>query len=342
MGKPLLKEIRFEIIQKCNLNCKYCYVDKITKSEGTKELSFEEIKKAVQEAMKQGLEAVSITGGEPLLRYDLVKQVIKFCSDKKLKTGILTNGTLSDENKIKELKKLGLTWIRISLDGSNQKVNSFCRSLSDFNKIVDTIKFSKEHNLYTIVRTTAGDKNKEDLLNVIKLAISLKADRIDIQPIYPTNNKELDKEFMLHLKDHKKITKELLKFRRKVKDKIDVVLYHNWFEFISPEYRGEPVYFSSCGRTFCFIDALGNIKTCGPNSKVLGNIRKDGLLDVWDNQDFLIELRKNKAYGVCKGCNRFSLCLNSCPAATYNLYKDLAHSPPLCPRVRESEEGFYE
>lgn len=336
-----LKEIRIEVTQRCNLKCRYCYVEHLTKTKRREELSFEEIKRVINEAMKQGLEIVSLTGGEPLIKYDLVKKVIKFASNKGLKTGILTNGILTTEDKIKELKKLGLDWIRISLDGSNKRINSLCRDKRGFNNIIDTIKFSKKAGLYTIIRSAANNKNRDDLKNLIKLAIKLKVDRIDIQPIYPTHNKKINKEFILSTENHKKLATELLKFRRKIKSPIKIILYYNWFEFLLPEYKREPVYMSSCGRTFCFVDAFGFVKTCGPNSKLLGNIRNKNILDIWNNSKFLKQVRKNERYEICKACDKFNLCLNSCPAATYNLYKNLKHSPPLCPMVRESKYGFY-
>lgn len=340
-NKNPLKEIRIELTQKCNLGCRYCYIEYLTKTNGKKEISFQEIKKVINEAMKQGLETVSLTGGEPFLRYDLVKKIIKFASDKGLKTGILTNAVLTNEDKIKELKKLGLDWIRISLDGSNEEINSLCRDRIGFNNIIDTIKISKKLGLYTIIRGTANRKNKTDLINLIKLAIKLNADRIDIQPIYPTKNKIIDKEFMLNVKEHKKTAANLLKFRRTIKNPIKIILYYNWFEFLLPEFQNEPVYMSSCGRTFGFVDAFGFFKTCGPNIKLLGNVRKENILKIWNESKFLKQLRKNGKYEICKTCDKFNLCLNSCPAATYNLHKDLKHSPPLCPRVRESKYGYY-
>lgn len=341
MKQPLLKEIRIELTQRCNLACGYCYVQQLTKTKGSSEISFEEIKKIINKAMEQRLETISFTGGEPFIKYDLLKKIIKFACDKGLKTGILTNGTLTTQDKIKELKKLGLDWIRVSLDGSNKKVNSLCRDKKGFSSIINTIKFSKKMGLYTIIRSTANNKNINDLKNLIRLAIKLKVDRIDIQPIYPTHNKKIDKEFMLSTKNHKKIAAELLKFRRRIKNPIKIILYYNWFEFLLPEYKGEPVYMSSCGRSFGFIDAFGFFKTCGPNTKILGNIRKENILKIWNESKFLKKIRKHERYEICKTCNKFDLCLNSCPAATYNLHKQLEHSPPLCPKARESKYGFY-
>ena len=339
---PSLKEIRIEITQKCNQKCKYCYVRHLTKQIGKKELNFDEIKKVITETMEQGLKTVSLTVGELFLKYGLVKRIIKFCSDKGLKTGLLTNATLTTKDKLKELKKLDLDWIRISLDGTTKEMNMVCRDNKNFENITKTIKWSKQLGLYTIIRTTANNKNMDDLKNMIDLAIRLKVNRLDIQPIYPTSNKKIDKKFILNVKNHRKVATELLKYRRKFKNNpIRIILYYNWFEFILPEYQGESVYRSSCGRSFGFIDAYGFIKTCGPNTKILGNIRKDDILEVWNSNEHFKQIRKNEKLSICKKCDKFDLCLNSCPAATYNLHKDLKHSPPLCPKVRESEQGYY-
>lgn len=339
---PPLKQIRIEVTQKCNQNCKYCYVEHITKKEDKEELTFEEIKDIITETMGQGLETVSLTGGETFLKYELAKKVFEFSSKNNLKTGLLTNGTLANKKQLRELKEMGLDWIRVSLDGTTKEINAACRDDNNFENIINTIKWSKEVGLYTIIRTTASNRNKHDLKKMMHFALELGVDRLDIQPFFPTTNEEIDKKFFFNTQDHKEICGKLLEYRRELQDKpMKIILYHDWFEFILPEYKGEEVAMATCGRSFCFIDSFGNVKTCGPNSQILGDVRQDNILNTWNNSKALRQHRQNIPYGVCKECDKFHLCLNSCPAPTYNLYKSLEHPPAMCPKVRESEDGYY-
>ena len=82
-------------------------------------LSFEEIEKVARAAISLGLNKIRITGGEPLVRRDLVNLIgnlskIKLTSD----LSITTNGTLL-EDYAQDLKEAGLHRVNISLDTFN-------------------------------------------------------------------------------------------------------------------------------------------------------------------------------------------------------------------------------
>lgn len=341
---PQLEELRLELTQICNLNCRYCYVNACRANQSgakkAKELSLAEIKILIRDAARGGLKIVSLTGGEPFLKAGLLEEIVSFASDMGLQTGTLTNGTVCSNDDVKNLRERGLAWLRVSLDGSSEETNFSCRGRADFADIIRTLRASKKAGLKSIVRTTVTSKNAHDMKGMIRLAEKLSVDRLDIQPLFPVNSEKIDDEFMLKLKDHMKVASQLLVLRRAMKPKVDVVLYSNWFEFLLPEYGGEPVYESKCGRSFCLVDAYGNVKSCGPNLKVAGNIRKSSILEIWENSMHFKQIRKNERFGICKTCDKSDLCV-TCPAATYNLYRNINHPSPLCPKVRESEYGNY-
>ncbi len=64
-------EFHWELTGKCNLNCVYCYNSATnTKEYNAQELSFEEIKRLVEETKDYGTRLFTISGGEALLRPD--------------------------------------------------------------------------------------------------------------------------------------------------------------------------------------------------------------------------------------------------------------------------------
>lgn len=84
-------------------------------------LTFEEITHLVQIFTKLGVQKVRLTGGEPLLRQELVKLVAMLSQIPSLEIALTTNGSLLAKHA-QDLKDAGLNRVTISLDSLNDKV----------------------------------------------------------------------------------------------------------------------------------------------------------------------------------------------------------------------------
>ena len=76
-GAPLI--VSFAVTKACNLRCLHCHVD--AKDAFVNELGLRESMRAIEEMAALGTEAVIFSGGEPLLRKDLVKALARHCVD---------------------------------------------------------------------------------------------------------------------------------------------------------------------------------------------------------------------------------------------------------------------
>ena len=113
-GRPV-ESLRISITQRCNLNCFYCHKEG-ERTQGNTEMSPAEIQRITEIAASFGIKYVKLTGGEPLIRKDII-EIIKLL---KVTPGIkevsmTTNGVLL-AGRVRELKKAGLTRVNISLD----------------------------------------------------------------------------------------------------------------------------------------------------------------------------------------------------------------------------------
>jgi uncharacterized protein len=118
--------ITLNISQTCNLACKYCYADSGTFGEAPKVMSWEVAKKAVDFlfARTKGCKEIGIIffGGEPLLNFKMIKDVVEYSRDLAAKEGkrigfsLTTNGTVLTDEIIEFLCRhhFGL---KVSLDG---------------------------------------------------------------------------------------------------------------------------------------------------------------------------------------------------------------------------------
>ncbi|MFA6409238.1 MAG: radical SAM protein [Gammaproteobacteria bacterium] len=109
--------LRISVTDRCNLRCSYCVPEEgLPFVPARKILTFEEIVAIVQAASRLGINKVRLTGGEPLLRRDIVKLVCMLSKiDGILDLALTTNGILL-ANLVLDLKKAGLKRVNVSLD----------------------------------------------------------------------------------------------------------------------------------------------------------------------------------------------------------------------------------
>ncbi|MEM2110555.1 MAG: GTP 3',8-cyclase MoaA [Candidatus Bathyarchaeia archaeon] len=113
-GRPV-ETIRVSVTQRCNLNCFYCHREG-EKSNNNVEMTSEEIRKIIAIAASFGIGKVKITGGEPLVRNDIVDIVRKIKNTHNIKEVSMTTNGILLKNYASNLKNAGLSRINVSLD----------------------------------------------------------------------------------------------------------------------------------------------------------------------------------------------------------------------------------
>lgn len=111
-GRPVLN-LRISVTQKCDKHCPYCHRE--GESNPSTVMSVQEIIRIVKIALSFGVSRVKITGGEPLLRKEIVEIVKNIAELEGLKDlSMTTNGT-NLKNLTEQLKSMGLNRVNISL-----------------------------------------------------------------------------------------------------------------------------------------------------------------------------------------------------------------------------------
>jgi len=122
-GRPLLN-LRVAITRECNLRCPYCHREGEEKNErnDTVEMTVDEVVRIVRVAVGLGISKVKLTGGEPLMRKDVVEIIRGIASLQGLKDlSMTTNGTLLT-SLAKDLRVSGLMRVNINLPTINREV----------------------------------------------------------------------------------------------------------------------------------------------------------------------------------------------------------------------------
>ncbi|OGC08950.1 hypothetical protein A2246_00580 [candidate division WOR-1 bacterium RIFOXYA2_FULL_37_7] len=135
--------LRISVTDRCNLRCTYCMPKEGVKFKPHSEiLSYEEIEKIVRVAVKLGFYKFRLTGGEPLVRKNIVSLVEKLAKINGVKTLAMTTNGLLLPMYAKDLKKAGLNRLNISLDSLKAERYKIITCGGNLSDALDGIKAS--------------------------------------------------------------------------------------------------------------------------------------------------------------------------------------------------------
>ena len=143
--------------QRCNLKCVHCYSNsKNINYDG--ELTTVEAKSMIDDLAKFKSPVILFSGGEPLMRPDLF-ELIEHAVKVGLRAVISTNGTLITKKIAARLKKFGLSYVGVSLDGLTDVNDKFRGYEGAFNKALTGIKNCRAEGIKVGLRFTINKRN---------------------------------------------------------------------------------------------------------------------------------------------------------------------------------------
>jgi AdoMet-dependent heme synthase len=318
LGKNTLtypKIIYFEITNRCNLLCKHCYSNsgKIK----NKELTKKEIFSLIDESAKQGLEFLSIGGGEPLLRmeiFEIIKKVIK----KGIQVELVTNGTLISKDSIKKLSQTGLKYVQISLDGFDKESYMCIRRKDLFQEVINGINQLSKKFIVT-VSTVLTKENYKHIEKIIKLSEKNGAKYFRVIKLMNLG-RATNSDLAITEKEIKQTLEKLNKLKnKKIKIELDENILYPVRKTIFWLPRG--VYGCSAGRSTCNINSIGDVFPCTflqYSELNCGNIRKQTFSEIWKSSEILAAFRDiNQLESPCNNCKHLKICLGGCRAEAY-------------------------
>ncbi len=165
--------LRISVTDRCNLRCRYCmpeagYADIIPREEI---LSFEEIVRVAEAAAKLGIRKIRLTGGEPLVRHNVVDLISKIHEIEGIEEiGITTNGILLPE-MAEDLKKAGVTRVNISIDTMDPEKYKRITRGGDLNRVLAGIEAAKKAGLTPVKLNVValGGFNEDEFGDFIEL-----------------------------------------------------------------------------------------------------------------------------------------------------------------------------
>ena len=328
--------VYFNPTERCNLNCKYCYIPDEMRRNGPhmseKELvsALSILKSHFRKTVKGRKPQIVFHGSEPLMNKEAVfAGISRFRDD--FDFGVQTNATLLDDEAIAFLKDNDVG-IGISVDGPDVKTGDANRrdwnGKGSFAKAVDAMRKLADYKAFTVICTVtssnmAGLSKTVDffhengvstcMLNIVRCT----------QPGARTVKPD-DSEAVMHFMKALDRTYELYK---KTGRRLVVANFANiMLAILAPSARKLMCDISPCGGGRCFF-AVAADGRCFPCSEFVGlpefcggNIFKDDIGGILGSEPFKqVTGRLVENIHPCRNCAIRHFCGSPCPAEAFNM-----------------------
>ncbi|MBP3746358.1 MAG: thioether cross-link-forming SCIFF peptide maturase [Ruminococcus sp.] len=331
-----IKAMCLNIAHDCQLRCKYCFASTGDFGKGRKLMSFETGKHAIDFLLeksgdRQNLE-LDFFGGEPLMNFNVVKQVVEYARSREKEYGkrfrftITTNGLLLDDDKIDFINR-EMSNVVLSIDGRKETNDKF-RVLPNGQGCYDMIlpKYKKlvagrgDKEYY--VRGTFTNKNL-DFSNDVFALYDAGFDQISVEPVVGDSD-----EYALTEKDLPAVFKEYEVLARKIIDNEKNGKKFNFFHFMLDLDQGpcaiKRLRGCGCGNDYVAITPDGDIFPChqfvGIDEYKMGNIDEGTF-----NYEMKADFAKAHVYSKpeCRKCWAKFYCSGGCNANNYQYMGDI-------------------
>jgi radical SAM protein with 4Fe4S-binding SPASM domain len=327
----LPSDIRLQITPRCNHHCHHCFS---SSNDGIaiKELSDSEFLSLIDQVVHEELRAISITGGEPLVRLNLVFKILERLQAYAITKTLNTNGWFMSLPTAIRLKEAGLNIVQISLDSSvEEKHDSFREMRGSYERALNAVESSANAGLETHVRTTITSFNYDEMPSILELTLKKGAHRLVVKPLILSGRgshycKPLSPD------QHKRAVRDLI---NQIRSNPNLTLNHvqfltPCFPFLVDQEYVQYVEACECGDNLAFIASNGDVQPCGYAHLILGNILETSLEKIWSHSPYLLEWREKRLNGKCLVCEFGKLCQGGCRAAAYETTGNMMSLDPSC------------
>lgn len=158
----------WNVTRRCNLHCGHCYADSHDR-DYPGELSREEGARLLEELAAFGVPAVLFSGGEPLLRADVL-DLARLGRRLGMRTVLSTNGTRIDAATAQDIAAAGFSYVGVSIDGIGALNDKVRGSRGAFDAALSGIRAARAAGLRTGIRFTVHARNRAQLGRIFELA----------------------------------------------------------------------------------------------------------------------------------------------------------------------------
>lgn len=329
-GIPLFGD--FELTPLCNFDCKMCYVHlEADQLHGQSVLPVEIWKDLMHQAWEAGMLSANLSGGE-CLTYPGFEELFLYLHSLGCEVGVLTNGLLLDDKRIRFFRDHSPSSIQITLYGWNDDVYERVTGRRVFSTVVDNIKRAVEADLPVRINITPSNYLGEDIFETIRTARQI-CESVMINSTYTSPREETgragmqgDADIELYIRAYKYYEQlegcELLEIETEEIPPCGGSLHET----------AKCGFTCGGGRSSFSINWKGELKPCIEMEAIKACPLKDGFAEAWAKVNQTVN--NWPRVPACEGCAYSDIC-NNCAAHVLQYAEPGKQPYRLCEQTRE-------
>ncbi len=332
-SRPRLQTLIFEVTQRCNHSCLHCY--NVWSSQFADypggELDTPRTLTLLSKALDEsGCHHVTLTGGEPLLREDLI-QILDLLHGRGADATLISNGHLLTEPAVMELLDRQVRLFELPLLSHRREIHDgLCGSRGAFDAVLAAMSYLRYHRGQFVAVFVITQHNVSDLYPAIKLAFAFGARGFMLNRFNPGGRGRDNLAELLPTVD------QLEESLRIANDAVAELGFPISCSIpIQPcliDTRAYPnLSFGFCAagteRAYYTLDPLGNLRPCNHTSTILGNLLKESFAELTGPERMGPFVQATPPF--CAPCALRATCQGGCKAAAQVCYGSLCAEEPF-------------
>ena len=339
--------ISWNLTYRCNLACEHCYLDAggrpKVQSENfldRSELGTDECRRIIDQIVGFAPEAVTIlTGGEPLLRRDII-DIIRYGHSRKLWIVVGSNGVKISPNLARILADEGVRGIALSLDALEAAVHDRFRMVRGaWKNTVQGAKILHQIDLPFIIQTTVGRHNSTQLEEIADFAYQELGARVwNLYFLVQTGRGQFVSD--LDASEYDQVLASLSAIQKHYAGRmlVNAKCAPHYVRTLFQEQPDSPflkTYVGGAGGCpagthYLGIRPNGDVTPCPYLPVFGGNLRQETLSGIWKSSQVFTDIRRRKELGGRCGACEFNSHCGGCRARAFGMTGDYLAEDPLC------------
>lgn len=320
-----------ELTHRCPLRCVYCS-NPLVLNRKDEEISTRQWIEVIDQAAALDIVHVHFTGGEPLLRSDLV-ELIAAAHDRGLYCNLITSGVGLSRERLRLLVGAGLAHVQLSFQDVDPEAAAMISGTRTQQLKMQAAEVIRAENIAFTVNMVVHRQNIGRLPQMIELADRLGAQKLEIANAQYNGWAFLNKSMLLPtLEQYRQARLITEQAQANLKGRLRI-------DFVVPDYlaRFPKACMGGWGRQLLLVDPSGRVLPCHSAASLPGlefpNIRERELSWIW-NESPLFQKFRGDAWmpEICRSCERKEKDYGGCRCQAFLVTGNAFAADPVCSR----------
>jgi len=318
-----------ELTYRCPLQCPFCS-NPLELARYRDELHTSVWQRVLGEASELGVAQVHFSGGEPLVRRDLV-ELVRTARERDLYSNLSTGATMATPEKLSQLRSAGLDALQISLPDSDSAANDWLTGASSFKQKRAAVAAARELDFPITLNVVLHRHNLDRLTEIIRLATDWQVDRLELAHTQYTGWAFRNRARLLPTRGQVERAEEVVAVAElKLAGRLQIL-------HVLPDYFQE--YPKAClngwGSTFLTVAPDGVVLPCQTAREIpqlsFPTVHDQSLEQIWFNAPVFQQFRGcDWMPEPCRSCERREQDFGGCRCQAFLMTGDPAATDPVC------------